>query len=72
LIGANKKDIMEMAKQIGTYEISTRPYEDCCSLFVAKHPQTKAKLENVLKLEKNLSLPDLDKIAFKSYYISNI
>ncbi len=71
LIGANKKDIMEMAKQIGTYEISTRPYEDCCSLFVAKHPQTRAKINDVLKLEKNLSLPDLDKTTFKSYYISN-
>ncbi len=54
LIGTNKKDIIETARTIGTFDISIRPYEDCCSLFVAKHPQIKAKLENVLRLEANI------------------
>jgi thiamine biosynthesis protein ThiI len=72
LIGTNKKDIMNVARKIDTLEISNRPYEDCCSLFVAKHPQTKAKLNNILKMETRLNLPPLDKIHVKSYYISKI
>ncbi|MEM3427028.1 MAG: hypothetical protein QW212_02030, partial [Nitrososphaerales archaeon] len=46
------------AKQIGTFEISVRPYKDCCSLFIAKHPVTKAKLEDVEAIEADLSLKD--------------
>jgi len=52
LIGRNKSEIVEIAKQIGTYEISIEPYEDCCSLMIGKHPQTRAKLEDVLRVEK--------------------
>lgn len=59
LIGMNKVEIMRLARKIGTLDISNRPYEDCCSLFVAKHPQTKAKIKDVLAMEKALDLPAL-------------
>lgn len=70
LISYNKTEIVKIAKKIKTLGISERPYEDCCSLFVAKHPQTRARLKNVLKIEKALDLTELDKTPFISYYIS--
>ena len=70
LIGANKRDIMSLSKKINTMEISSRPYEDCCSLFVAKHPVTNAKLNDVLRLENNIDLAELDKVEKISYSIS--
>ncbi len=54
LIGTNKKDIIDTARTIGTMATSIRPYEDCCSLFVAKHPETKAKLDRILKIEESI------------------
>lgn len=69
LIGENKNTIMRLARQIGTLEISDRPYEDCCSLFVAKHPQTHAQLEDILRIESNLDLSSLDKTEYISYHI---
>ncbi|MFH1292076.1 MAG: tRNA uracil 4-sulfurtransferase ThiI [bacterium] len=70
LIALNKREIIKIAKDIGTLEISQRPYEDCCSLFVAKHPQTKAKLDQVLKMEAEMDLSTLDNLDIKSYDIS--
>lgn len=51
LLGANKVDTVRIAREIGTFDISVIPYEDCCSFLIAKHPMTKAKLENVERLE---------------------
>ena len=59
LIGTNKEDIMDTTRQIGTYEISSRPYDDCCSLFLPEHPETRGKLEGILEIEKKL---DADKL----------
>ena len=59
LIGLNKKEITEISRKIGTYEISILPYGDCCSLLLSSHPQTHAKLETVLDMEKNLEIKDL-------------
>ena len=59
LIGKDKIEIMDMAREIGTYEKSIEPYEDSCSMFAPKHPVTKPKLEDVIKEEEkipNLSL----------------
>jgi thiamine biosynthesis protein ThiI len=70
LIGTNKSEIMQLSKRIKTLDISNRPYEDCCSLIVSKHPQTKAKKEYVDKLESMLDLRELDKIPIISYHIS--
>ena len=48
LIGFDKMEIVSVAEKIGTYETSILPYEDCCTIFVAKHPVTKPNL-NVIK-----------------------
>ena len=44
-----------MSEKIGTYETSILPYEDCCTIFVAKHPVTKPNVEVIRKSEENLS-----------------
>lgn len=58
LVTMDKIDIMDIAHEIGTYETSILPYEDCCTIFVPKHPKTKPRLneirqsESVLEIEK--------------------
>ncbi|MCL1845392.1 MAG: tRNA sulfurtransferase [Defluviitaleaceae bacterium] len=47
----DKRDIMDMAEKIGTHEISARPYEDCCTVFVAKHPENKPNFGVIEKME---------------------
>jgi len=59
LAGDDKQEIIAMARRIGTFEISTEPFEDCCSLFVPLHPETKAKLPIVQEFEAKLNLPPL-------------
>ena len=54
LIGFDKQDIVEVAEKINTYETSILPFEDCCTIFVAKHPVTKPSLKNIEKSELNL------------------
>ena len=54
LIGMNKEEITKIAKKIGTYEHSIIPYPDCCSFMIAKHPETKAKLEDIKKIEESI------------------
>lgn len=53
-IGLDKQEIIDIAQRIGTFDTSILPYEDCCTTFVAKHPVTKPKLENILKSEEAL------------------
>jgi thiamine biosynthesis protein ThiI len=60
LIAMDKVDIMEMAKNIGTFETSILPYEDCCTVFLPKHPTTKPKLTKILESESRL---DVDKLV---------
>ncbi len=59
LIGLDKNDVIEVARKIKTFETSILPYEDCCTVFVAKHPDTKPKLEKIKKLEENLNIEEL-------------
>ncbi len=54
LIGFDKEEIVRVSKKIGTYETSILPYEDCCTIFVAKHPVTKPRAEVIRKHEHNL------------------
>lgn len=56
LAGDNKEEIINEARRIGTYQISIEPYEDCCSVFVPKHPETRANLEKVREIESTLDL----------------
>lgn len=55
LAGLDKQEIVNIAKKIGTFETSILPYEDCCTIFVAKHPETKPKIEIIEKIEGNLN-----------------
>ena len=55
VIGMDKEEIVAISKKIGTFETSILPYEDCCTIFVAKHPVTKPKAEVIRDHEKNLS-----------------
>lgn len=59
LLALDKVEIVDYAKRIGTYDISIRPYEDCCTLFVPKHPAIKPKLQRVQEAEKNLPVEEL-------------
>ncbi|CAI8003676.1 Probable tRNA sulfurtransferase [Geodia barretti] len=59
LSGDNKEEIINEARRIGTYQISIEPYEDCCSVFVPKHPETRANLEKVREIESALDLAPL-------------
>lgn len=55
LIGFDKQDIIDISEKIGTFETSILPFEDCCTIFVAKHPVTKPNLEIIKRHEENLS-----------------
>lgn len=54
LIGFDKQEIVELSKKIGTFETSILPYEDCCTIFVAKHPVTKPSLKVIRRSETHL------------------
>jgi thiamine biosynthesis protein ThiI len=54
LIGFDKQEIVTISEKIDAYETSILPYEDCCTIFVAKHPVTKPNLERIEKSERNL------------------
>ena len=54
MIGFDKQDIVDISEKIGTYETSILPYEDCCTIFVAKHPVTKPNLNVIRHSEEKL------------------
>ncbi|MBQ9278643.1 MAG: tRNA 4-thiouridine(8) synthase ThiI [Lachnospiraceae bacterium] len=54
-IGMDKQEIIDISEMIGTYETSILPYEDCCTIFVDKHPVTRPKLNQILESEKALT-----------------
>lgn len=60
LIGFDKVKIINIAKEIETYETSILPYDDCCTLFLPKHPVTKPKIEDIENSEKNI---DIDRLV---------
>jgi thiamine biosynthesis protein ThiI len=72
LAGLNKEDIIRIAEKIGTYEISIEPYDDCCSFFVPIHPETKADLETVRKIEGNIDFGDMFDVALNDAAIKTI
>jgi len=72
LIGFDKEEIIEKAREIGTYEISVLPHDDCCTRFMPKSPETRSKLEDVIEAEKNLDIEKLISAAIKNMGIKNI
>lgn len=59
LVGMDKQEIIAQAKQLGTYPVSIIPDQDCCSLFVPKHPRTQVSLEEAQRLEAGLDVDAL-------------
>lgn len=72
LIGMDKTDIMDLAQEIGTYQKSIEPFEDCCTVFLPKHPSTKPKLDSILYSESKLDCQGLIKKAIESEEILDI
>jgi len=72
LIGMDKKEIIDIAIKIGTYNISIKPYDDCCSFMVAKHPVIKAKMDEVENMEREIHFsPEkiLEEAEIKKFFI---
>ncbi|MFW6264843.1 MAG: tRNA uracil 4-sulfurtransferase ThiI [Bacillota bacterium] len=65
LICMDKTEIMDIAREIGTYDISIQPYEDCCTVFVPKHPVTRPGLTDTQKAEADIS-DDIDRLIEES------
>ena len=72
LIAMDKVDIMDKAEEIGTFETSIQPYEDCCTVFLPKHPTTKPKLERILESESHLDVDALVEAAVASAEVVQI
>lgn len=72
LIGFDKVDIVKIAQDIETYETSILPYDDCCTLFLPKHPVTKPKLEDILKSEELLNVEQLIEDAIENMKVTII
>ncbi len=66
LIGMDKVEVVDIARKIETFETSVLPYEDCCTVFVAKHPQTKPKLDRIIQSESNVDFEPLIKTAVEN------
>lgn len=66
VIGLDKKEIVERAVKIGTFETSILPYEDCCTVFTPRHPRTKPRIDDVVKAEAVLDITALVDEAFNS------
>ena len=66
LIGMDKLEITEQAVKIGSYETSILPYEDCCTVFTPRHPNTKPRPEMVEDAEKALDTEALVRAAIEA------
>ena len=74
LIGFDKQEIVDISLKIGTYETSVLPYEDCCTIFVAKHPVTKPNLRTIRHSEEKLAdvIEDLMEEAIRTTEVLEI
>ncbi len=67
-IGLDKEEIVERARQIGTFDTSILPYEDCCTVFTPRHPKTRPELSKVIQQEARLDRDALLQEAWESLY----
>jgi len=72
LVGMDKQEIIDQARRMGTFPISTLPDQDCCQLFVPQHPDTKASLIEVEKAESRLDLPALIQLGAENAEMKEI
>ena len=68
MIGFDKQEIVDISEKIGTYETSIQPFEDCCTIFVAKHPVTKPNINIIRRSETHLEekIDELMKTALET------
>lgn len=66
LITMDKLEIMALSKKIGTYDISIRPYEDCCTIFLPSAPKTKPNRDKANRFEQNIAIDELVKEAVEN------
>ena len=64
-IGMDKQEIVDIAEKIGTFETSIQPFEDCCTIFVAKHPVTKPNIKVIKRSEEKLQ-EEIDEMVKKA------
>jgi thiamine biosynthesis protein ThiI len=72
LIGEDKDDIVALARRIGSYEVSIRPYPDCCSFMVAAHPTTRVRLEELEAKEARIPLEALARKALEAAEVEEV
>ncbi|MCH5266946.1 MAG: tRNA 4-thiouridine(8) synthase ThiI [Lachnospiraceae bacterium] len=74
LIGFDKQEIVDISEKIGTFETSIQPFEDCCTIFVAKHPVTRPELKVIRRSEENLieKIEDMVNTAMETIQIIEI
>ncbi len=72
LISTDKNDIIEIAKQIDTFELAVQPYEDCCTIFAPSKPKTKPKLKKIEAFERELNVSELMTNALNGIKIERI
>ncbi|MEQ1681610.1 MAG: tRNA uracil 4-sulfurtransferase ThiI [Nitrospira sp.] len=70
LIGMDKREIIDEAKRIRTYETSIEPDQDCCKLFTPPHPSTKTRIDDLRKVERNLDITQLVKQGLERAEVS--
>jgi len=70
LVGMDKTEIIEHARHIGTFDTSILPYQDCCTVFIPRHPVTKPQLAAIL--EEEIKIPDLDILLDEAYKAGKI
>jgi len=72
LIGMDKREIIDEAKRIGTYDTSIEPDQDCCKLFVPPHPSTKTRIDDVRKIERTLDITSLVKRGLENVELTEL
>ena len=74
VIGLDKQEIVEISRKIDTFETSIQPFEDCCTIFVAKHPVTKPNLNVIHRSEEKLAekIDELMETALKTTEVIEI
>jgi thiamine biosynthesis protein ThiI len=72
LVGMDKLEITELAQRYGTFDTSILPYEDCCTVFVPKHPVTKPRLCDIQKAEQALDVEAMINAAIDGDVVTTI
>ena len=72
LIGMDKREIIEIARKLDTFDTSILPYEDCCTVFTPRHPKTRPHLEDILKAEEAFDATEMMERAVNGVEIINI